>query len=81
MAFGVDCRTHLFRYGISFAFHQVGSGAPCTEADERRLRTQPTDVQSLANTDEDAVSGPGAARTVQSHDAREGESLKGCDGR
>jgi len=38
-------------------------------------------VQSLANANEDAVSGPGAARAVHSHDAQEGESLKGFDGR
>jgi hypothetical protein len=39
------------------------------------------DVHALADTNEDAVSGPGAARTVHSHGAQEGESLKGLDGR
>jgi hypothetical protein len=38
-------------------------------------------AQTLADTNEDAVSGPGAARAVHSHRAQEGDRLKGFDGR
>jgi hypothetical protein len=39
------------------------------------------DLQSLANANEDAVSGPGAARAVHSQEGQEGGRLKGFDGR